>query len=72
MPHQNYTYGLKSVGPFVRCIYPFLNTYDLLFKINVNCGITPKYFKNASIPSLDVPIHPNNITYFKLVKVQKP
>lgn len=27
---------------------------------------------NASIPSLDVPIHPNNITYFKLVKVQKP
>jgi len=27
---------------------------------------------NASIPSLDVPIHPNNITYFKLVKVKKP
>ena len=26
---------------------------------------------NASIPSLDVPIHPNNMTYFKLVKVQK-
>jgi len=31
MPHQNYTYGLKSVALFVRDFFPFLNTWFLLF-----------------------------------------